>query len=134
AEALDMTDLNGGAFFDAEFVIGHGAAPYRKGQVLHSVFAAAGLSRRLYPPYVPTPATCFPTFMVTSYDWSAKASQGIYVLTAPPAQSAPYGPPRPGMIHARRNLAWLTGLHARFVQVVGSSLSDNPGALPLAAT
>ncbi|MBN3968574.1 hypothetical protein IMW75_25300 [Pseudomonas gregormendelii] len=36
-----MTDLNGGAFFDAEFVIGHGAAPYRKGQVLHSVFAAA---------------------------------------------------------------------------------------------
>ncbi|WP_205894273.1 AIPR family protein, partial [Pseudomonas gregormendelii] len=41
AEALDMTDLNGGAFFDAEFVIGHGAAPYRKGQVLHSVFAAA---------------------------------------------------------------------------------------------
>ncbi|WP_205894288.1 hypothetical protein, partial [Pseudomonas gregormendelii] len=43
AEALDMTDLNGGAFFDAEFVIGHGAAPYRKGQVLHSVFAAARL-------------------------------------------------------------------------------------------
>ncbi|MFO2171217.1 hypothetical protein QOU18_28380, partial [Pseudomonas aeruginosa] len=25
----------------AEFGIGHGAAPYRKGQVLHSVFAAA---------------------------------------------------------------------------------------------
>ncbi|MBN3966600.1 hypothetical protein IMW75_15105 [Pseudomonas gregormendelii] len=39
-----MTDLNGGAFFDAEFVIGHGAAPYRKGQVLHSVFAAAALN------------------------------------------------------------------------------------------
>ncbi|MBP2271448.1 hypothetical protein J3A98_002141 [Pseudomonas sp. BP6] len=28
-----MTDLNGGAFFDAEFVIRDGAAPYRKGQV-----------------------------------------------------------------------------------------------------
>jgi hypothetical protein len=37
-----LTELNGGALFDAEFGIGHGATPYRKGQVLHSVFAAAG--------------------------------------------------------------------------------------------
>jgi hypothetical protein len=36
-----LTELNGGALFDAEFGIGHGATPYRKGQVLHSVFAAA---------------------------------------------------------------------------------------------
>ena len=36
-----MTDLNGGAVFNAEFGIKHRAAPYRKGQVLHSVFAAA---------------------------------------------------------------------------------------------
>ncbi|MDC3806828.1 hypothetical protein KGZ04_29580, partial [Pseudomonas aeruginosa] len=41
AETLGLTELNGGALFDAEFGIGHGAAPYRKGQVLHSVFAAA---------------------------------------------------------------------------------------------
>lgn len=40
-EALGMTDLNGGALFNDEFVIRHEAAPYRKGQVLHSVFAAA---------------------------------------------------------------------------------------------
>jgi hypothetical protein len=38
---LGLTELNGGALFDAEFGIGHGATPYRKGQVLHSVFAAA---------------------------------------------------------------------------------------------
>jgi hypothetical protein len=36
-----MTNLNGGTLFNAEFGIRHGAAPYRKGQVLHSVFAAA---------------------------------------------------------------------------------------------
>ncbi len=41
AEALGMTDLNGGALFNAEFGIRHRAAPYRKGQVLHSDFAAA---------------------------------------------------------------------------------------------
>ena len=41
AEALGMTDLNGGALFNAEFGIRHRAAPYRKGQVLHSVFAVA---------------------------------------------------------------------------------------------
>jgi hypothetical protein len=43
AEALDMTDLNGGAFLDAEFVLGNEAAPYWKGRVLplHSAFAAA---------------------------------------------------------------------------------------------
>ncbi|MBW6128759.1 hypothetical protein KZ843_38870, partial [Pseudomonas aeruginosa] len=41
AETLGLTELNGGALFDAEFGIGHGATPYRKGQVLHSVFAAA---------------------------------------------------------------------------------------------
>ncbi|MNR31505.1 hypothetical protein D3C85_1490180 [compost metagenome] len=40
-EALGSTELDGDAFFDAEFVISHGAAPYRKGQVLHSVSAAA---------------------------------------------------------------------------------------------
>ncbi|MDC3806985.1 hypothetical protein KGZ04_30425, partial [Pseudomonas aeruginosa] len=44
AETLGLTELNGGALFDAEFGIGHGAAPYRKGQVLHSVFAAAHLN------------------------------------------------------------------------------------------
>ncbi|WP_308582061.1 hypothetical protein, partial [uncultured Pseudomonas sp.] len=32
---------NGGTLFNAEFGIRHRAAPYRKGQVLHSVFAAA---------------------------------------------------------------------------------------------
>ncbi|CAM3396477.1 hypothetical protein PSGE105469_29300 [Pseudomonas gessardii] len=37
-----MTNLNGGTLFNAEFGIRHRAAPYRKGQVLHSVFAAAG--------------------------------------------------------------------------------------------
>ncbi|MGI0862643.1 hypothetical protein ACRCP3_27395, partial [Pseudomonas aeruginosa] len=31
----------GGTLFNAEFGIRHRAAPYRKGQVLHSVFAAA---------------------------------------------------------------------------------------------
>ncbi|MFG9897797.1 hypothetical protein [Pseudomonas aeruginosa] len=36
-----MTNLNGGTLFNAEFGIRHRAAPYRKGQVLHSVFAAA---------------------------------------------------------------------------------------------
>ncbi|SEG72096.1 hypothetical protein SAMN05216586_1181, partial [Halopseudomonas aestusnigri] len=41
AEALGMTNLNGGTLFNAEFGIRHRAAPYRKGQVLHSVFAAA---------------------------------------------------------------------------------------------
>ncbi len=41
AETLGTADLNGGAFFNAEFGIRHRAAPYRKGQVLHSVFAAA---------------------------------------------------------------------------------------------
>jgi hypothetical protein len=40
-----MTDLDRGALCNAEFGIGHGAAPYRKGQVLHSVFAAAQLLR-----------------------------------------------------------------------------------------
>ncbi|WP_415640271.1 hypothetical protein, partial [Pseudomonas gessardii] len=40
-EALGMTNLNGGTLFNAEFGIRHRAAPYRKGQVLHSVFAAA---------------------------------------------------------------------------------------------
>ncbi|MDG0902391.1 hypothetical protein P6U18_20790, partial [Pseudomonas sp. L01] len=39
--ALGMTNLNGGTLFNAEFGIRHRAAPYRKGQVLHSVFAAA---------------------------------------------------------------------------------------------
>ncbi|WP_229744305.1 hypothetical protein, partial [Halopseudomonas oceani] len=34
-------NLNGGTLFNAEFGIRHRAAPYRKGQVLHSVFAAA---------------------------------------------------------------------------------------------
>jgi len=43
AEALGMTNLNGGTLCNAEFGIRHRAAPYRKGQVLHSVFAAAGL-------------------------------------------------------------------------------------------
>ncbi|CAM3374588.1 hypothetical protein PSGE105469_28960 [Pseudomonas gessardii] len=38
-----MTNLNGGTLFNAEFGIRHRAAPYRKGQVLHSVFAAASL-------------------------------------------------------------------------------------------
>jgi len=33
--------LNGGTLCNAEFGIRHRAAPYRKGQVLHSVFAAA---------------------------------------------------------------------------------------------
>ncbi|WP_415640287.1 hypothetical protein, partial [Pseudomonas gessardii] len=42
-EALGMTNLNGGTLFNAEFGIRHRAAPYRKGQVLHSVFAAAAL-------------------------------------------------------------------------------------------
>ncbi|WP_220469414.1 hypothetical protein, partial [Pseudomonas sp. 5Ae-yellow] len=41
AEALGMTNLNGGTLCNAEFGIRHRAAPYRKGQVLHSVFAAA---------------------------------------------------------------------------------------------
>lgn len=41
AQALGAADLQGGAFCDAEFVIGHGATPYRIGRVLHSVFAAA---------------------------------------------------------------------------------------------
>ncbi|MBA6421928.1 hypothetical protein H4J77_19655 [Pseudomonas sp. 5Ae-yellow] len=36
-----MTNLNGGTLCNAEFGIRHRAAPYRKGQVLHSVFAAA---------------------------------------------------------------------------------------------
>jgi len=36
-----MTNLNGATLFNAEFGIRHRAAPYRKGQVLHSVFAAA---------------------------------------------------------------------------------------------
>ncbi|WP_275941859.1 hypothetical protein, partial [Pseudomonas gessardii] len=43
AEALGMTNLNGGTLFNAEFGIRHRAAPYRKGQVLHSVFAAANI-------------------------------------------------------------------------------------------
>jgi hypothetical protein len=38
---LRTPNLNGGTFCNTEFVIRHGAAPYRKGQVLHSVFAAA---------------------------------------------------------------------------------------------
>jgi hypothetical protein len=41
AEALDITDLNGGALFCAQFVTRNVAAPYRKGRVLHSVSAAA---------------------------------------------------------------------------------------------
>ncbi|WP_220469448.1 hypothetical protein, partial [Pseudomonas sp. 5Ae-yellow] len=44
AEALGMTNLNGGTLCNAEFGIRHRAAPYRKGQVLHSVFAAAHLN------------------------------------------------------------------------------------------
>ena len=41
-----MTNLNGGTLFNAEFGIRHGAAPYRKGQVLHSVFAAAFANKK----------------------------------------------------------------------------------------
>jgi hypothetical protein len=44
-----MTDLDRGALCNAEFGIGHGAAPYRKGQVLHSVFAAARILLILRP-------------------------------------------------------------------------------------
>ncbi|MGU2104771.1 hypothetical protein ACSEPD_23950, partial [Pseudomonas aeruginosa] len=40
---------NGGTLFNAEFGIRHRAAPYRKGQVLHSVFAAA-LYKQPKPP------------------------------------------------------------------------------------
>jgi hypothetical protein len=36
-----MSDLNGRVLFNAEFGQDIGAAPYRKGQVFHSVFAAA---------------------------------------------------------------------------------------------
>ena len=42
-----MTNLNGGTLFNAEFGIRHRAAPYRKGQVLHSVFAAAIVNVRM---------------------------------------------------------------------------------------
>ncbi|WP_275941865.1 hypothetical protein, partial [Pseudomonas gessardii] len=48
AEALGMTNLNGGTLFNAEFGIRHRAAPYRKGQVLHSVFAAANSKKTNY--------------------------------------------------------------------------------------
>ncbi|MCK1885419.1 hypothetical protein, partial [Pseudomonas aeruginosa] len=36
-----QADLDRDALCGAEFVIGHGATPYRNGRVLHSVFAAA---------------------------------------------------------------------------------------------
>ncbi|WP_218060705.1 hypothetical protein, partial [Pseudomonas sp. AU12215] len=38
------------ALCGAEFVIGHGATPYRNGRVLHSVFAAAELKELPFPP------------------------------------------------------------------------------------
>ncbi len=41
AEAIAQADLDRDALCGAEFVIGHGATPYRNGRVLHSVFAAA---------------------------------------------------------------------------------------------
>ena len=43
AEAIAQADLDRDALCGAEFVIGHGATPYRNGRVLHSVFAAAHL-------------------------------------------------------------------------------------------
>ena len=46
-----MTNLNGGTLFNAEFGIRHRAAPYRKGQVLHSVFAAAQWDRSINSAY-----------------------------------------------------------------------------------
>ncbi|MCW8080258.1 hypothetical protein OO002_33070, partial [Pseudomonas aeruginosa] len=39
-----QADLDRDALCGAEFVIGHGATPYRNGRVLHSVFAAARLN------------------------------------------------------------------------------------------
>ncbi|MBN0787330.1 hypothetical protein JTM05_32260, partial [Pseudomonas aeruginosa] len=44
AEAIAQADLDRDALCGAEFVIGHGATPYRNGRVLHSVFAAAHLT------------------------------------------------------------------------------------------
>ncbi|MCK1876920.1 hypothetical protein MX623_25260, partial [Pseudomonas aeruginosa] len=43
-----QADLDRDALCGAEFVIGHGATPYRNGRVLHSVFAAAGNIRRKF--------------------------------------------------------------------------------------
>jgi hypothetical protein len=43
AEALGMTDLNGGALFNAEFGIKRRGSTVPKSQVLHSDFAAASL-------------------------------------------------------------------------------------------
>jgi len=55
-----MTNLNGGTLFNAEFGIRHGAAPYRKGQVLHSVFAAAMHNRAFdITPHRSIQACCF---------------------------------------------------------------------------
>ncbi|MBN0784731.1 hypothetical protein JTM05_18905, partial [Pseudomonas aeruginosa] len=48
AEAIAQADLDRDALCGAEFVIGHGATPYRNGRVLHSVFAAAIKQRHLY--------------------------------------------------------------------------------------
>jgi len=44
AEAIAQADLDRDALCGAEFVIGHGATPYRNGRVLHSVFAAAHMA------------------------------------------------------------------------------------------
>ncbi|WP_210146821.1 hypothetical protein, partial [Pseudomonas aeruginosa] len=49
AEAIAQADLDRDALCGAEFVIGHGATPYRNGRVLHSVFAAAELARIGHP-------------------------------------------------------------------------------------
>ncbi len=43
-KAFGQAELDSDTFFDAEFVVGHRATPYRKGQVLHSIFAAAPLT------------------------------------------------------------------------------------------
>ncbi|MBW6126753.1 hypothetical protein KZ843_28210, partial [Pseudomonas aeruginosa] len=49
AEAIAQADLDRDALCGAEFVIGHGATPYRNGRVLHSVFAAARILSRQRP-------------------------------------------------------------------------------------
>ncbi|MBN0787294.1 hypothetical protein JTM05_32065, partial [Pseudomonas aeruginosa] len=49
AEAIAQADLDRDALCGAEFVIGHGATPYRNGRVLHSVFAAAVAKINLSP-------------------------------------------------------------------------------------
>ncbi|MBN0786093.1 hypothetical protein JTM05_25795, partial [Pseudomonas aeruginosa] len=52
AEAIAQADLDRDALCGAEFVIGHGATPYRNGRVLHSVFAAARLIRPVTRPII----------------------------------------------------------------------------------